>query len=168
MSRGNALGTASRNKPGMTGPSRTAYATPPDHVSPGQGCFGWWWQVVDSNHRRRTDGCTDICHMHPDLPLCSALLNFSGHSPSGTLRTPSFAGLRHPCSASHPRCPQTGWPARLPNAIVSNQNRPICSTRTLTQNPPAGRPHIPGAVIAMQVLQRDRLGGLLREYAQVA
>jgi hypothetical protein len=37
--------------------------------------------------------------------------------------------------------------------------------RTLQQNPPAGRVHPPGGV---RVLRRDRLGGLIHEYAQVA
>jgi putative transposase len=46
-----------------------------------------------------------------------------------------------------------------------NAHRPH---RTLQQHPPAGRPHplAPGANI--RVLRRDRLGGLIREYAQVA
>jgi putative transposase len=40
--------------------------------------------------------------------------------------------------------------------------------RTLHQNPPAGRAHPPTAVTNTRVLQRDRLGGLIHEYAQVA
>jgi len=40
--------------------------------------------------------------------------------------------------------------------------------RTLKQNPPAGRSHPPAAVRSMRVLRRDRLGGLIREYDQVA
>ena len=40
--------------------------------------------------------------------------------------------------------------------------------RTLQQNPPAGRAHSPGDVTSMRVLRRDRLGGLIREYTQVA
>jgi len=46
-----------------------------------------------------------------------------------------------------------------------NTHRPH---RALQQNPPAGRaqPPVPGANI--QVLRRDRLGCLIREYAQVA
>jgi putative transposase len=40
--------------------------------------------------------------------------------------------------------------------------------RTLQQNPPAGRSHPPAAVTSMRVLRRDRLGGLIREYDQVA
>jgi transposase InsO family protein len=46
-----------------------------------------------------------------------------------------------------------------------NAHRPH---RMLQQNPPAGRPHplAPGADI--RVLRRDRLGGLIHEYAQVA
>jgi hypothetical protein len=39
--------------------------------------------------------------------------------------------------------------------------------RTLQQKP-AGRPHPPAEVTSMRVLRRDRLGGLIREYAQVA
>ncbi len=46
-----------------------------------------------------------------------------------------------------------------------NTHRPH---RALQQNPPAGRtqPPVPGANI--RVLRRDRLGGLIREYGQVA
>lgn len=40
--------------------------------------------------------------------------------------------------------------------------------RTLKQNPSGGRSHPPAAVTSMRVLGRDRLGGLIREYDQVA
>ncbi len=40
--------------------------------------------------------------------------------------------------------------------------------RALQQNPPGGRVHPPGDVAGMHVLRRDRLGGLIREYSQVA
>ena len=40
--------------------------------------------------------------------------------------------------------------------------------RTLQQNSPAGRVHPPGDVTGMHVLRRDRLGGLIHEYSQVA
>ena len=40
--------------------------------------------------------------------------------------------------------------------------------QTLHQNPPAGRAHPPAAVTNMRVFRRDRLGGLIYEYAQVA
>ena len=40
--------------------------------------------------------------------------------------------------------------------------------RALQQNPPAGRAHPPAADTNIQVLRRDRLGGLIHEYAQVA
>jgi putative transposase len=40
--------------------------------------------------------------------------------------------------------------------------------RTLKQNPPGGRSHPPAAETSMRVLRRDRLGGLIREYDQVA
>jgi transposase InsO family protein len=40
--------------------------------------------------------------------------------------------------------------------------------RTLKQNPPAGRSHPPAAVTSVRVLRRDRLGGLIHEYDQVA
>ena len=40
--------------------------------------------------------------------------------------------------------------------------------RTLQQNPPAGRSHPPAIGANIRVLRRDRLGGLIREYAQVA
>jgi putative transposase len=40
--------------------------------------------------------------------------------------------------------------------------------RTLHQTPPAGRADPPAAVTNMRVSRRDRLGGLIREYSQVA
>jgi putative transposase len=40
--------------------------------------------------------------------------------------------------------------------------------RTLWQSPPAGREHPPLMDPDVRVLRRDRLGGLIREYAQVA
>jgi len=40
--------------------------------------------------------------------------------------------------------------------------------RTLQQNPPAGRPHPPAPGTNIRVLRRDRLGGLIHEYDQVA
>jgi putative transposase len=40
--------------------------------------------------------------------------------------------------------------------------------RTLQQAPPAGRAHPSGDVTDMPVLRRDRLGGLIREYSQIA
>jgi putative transposase len=40
--------------------------------------------------------------------------------------------------------------------------------RTLHQNPPTGRAHPPAAVTNTRVFRRDRLGGLIHEYAQVA
>ena len=40
--------------------------------------------------------------------------------------------------------------------------------RTPQQNPPARRAHPPAEVTGIRVLRRDRLGGLLREYDQVA
>jgi putative transposase len=40
--------------------------------------------------------------------------------------------------------------------------------RTLQQNPPAGRSHPPAIGTNIRVLRQDRLGGLIREYAQVA
>ena len=40
--------------------------------------------------------------------------------------------------------------------------------RTLQQCPPAGRPHPPAPSASAWVLRRDRLGGLIREYSQVA
>jgi hypothetical protein len=38
----------------------------------------------------------------------------------------------------------------------------------LSQQPPAGRAHPPAEVTSMRVLRRDRLGGLIHEYTQVA
>ena len=46
-----------------------------------------------------------------------------------------------------------------------NTHRPH---RSLQQNPPAGRPHQPAPDADIRVLRRDRLGGLIREYSQVA
>ncbi len=46
-----------------------------------------------------------------------------------------------------------------------NNHRPH---RTLKQNPPAGRVHPPAPGTSIRVLRRDRLGGLIHEYAQVA
>ena len=46
-----------------------------------------------------------------------------------------------------------------------NAHRPH---RTLRQKTPAGRVHLPAAGTDIQVLRRDRLGGLIHEYAQVA
>jgi hypothetical protein len=46
-----------------------------------------------------------------------------------------------------------------------NTHRPH---RTLRQNLPAGRPDPPAAGPSIQVLRRDRLGGLIHEYAQAA
>ena len=40
--------------------------------------------------------------------------------------------------------------------------------RTLPQNPPAGRVDPPARGTSVRVLRRDRLGGQIREYAQVA
>jgi hypothetical protein len=46
-----------------------------------------------------------------------------------------------------------------------NAHRPH---RTLKQSPPAGRPHPPDPDGNVRVLRRDRLGGLIHEYSQVA
>jgi hypothetical protein len=43
-----------------------------------------------------------------------------------------------------------------------------CPQRTLCQSPPAGRDHPPATERNVQILRRDRLGGLIHEYAQVA
>jgi putative transposase len=40
--------------------------------------------------------------------------------------------------------------------------------RTLCQSPPAGRDHPPATDSNVRILRRDRLGGLIHEYAQVA
>jgi transposase InsO family protein len=40
--------------------------------------------------------------------------------------------------------------------------------RVLQQGPPAGRPHPPAPGANVRVLRRDRLGGLIHEYSQVA
>jgi transposase InsO family protein len=46
-----------------------------------------------------------------------------------------------------------------------NTHRP---NRALEQNPPAGRRHPPALGTSIRVLRRDRLGGLIHEYSQVA
>jgi len=46
-----------------------------------------------------------------------------------------------------------------------NQHRPH---RALQQVPPAGRARTPAEVTSMRIQGRDRLGGLIHEYAQVA
>ena len=46
-----------------------------------------------------------------------------------------------------------------------NSHRPH---RTLRQRPPGEREHPPAMSPAARVLRRDRLGGLIHEYAQVA
>ena len=46
-----------------------------------------------------------------------------------------------------------------------NTHRPH---RTLQQGPPAGRPHPTAPGVNVRILRRDRLGGLIHEYAQVA
>jgi transposase InsO family protein len=46
-----------------------------------------------------------------------------------------------------------------------NTHRPH---RALKQDPPGGRPLAPDPGADIRVLRRDRLGGLIREYAQVA
>jgi putative transposase len=46
-----------------------------------------------------------------------------------------------------------------------NAHRPH---RALQQSPPAGRPHPLALGANVRVLRRDRVGGLIHEYAQVA
>jgi transposase InsO family protein len=46
-----------------------------------------------------------------------------------------------------------------------DSNRPH---RALQQRPPAERPRPPASGANVRVLRRDRLGGLIREYSQVA
>ena len=46
-----------------------------------------------------------------------------------------------------------------------NSHRPH---RSLQQEPPTERAHPPAEVTGMRVLRRDRLGGLIHEYSQVA
>jgi putative transposase len=49
--------------------------------------------------------------------------------------------------------------------ISYNSHRPH---RALHQSPPARRPHPPAAGANVRLLRRERLGGLIREYSQVA
>jgi transposase InsO family protein len=46
-----------------------------------------------------------------------------------------------------------------------NSHRPH---RMLLQNPPVGRTRRPAEATGMRIVRRDRLGGLIHEYAQVA
>jgi putative transposase len=64
-----------------------------------------------------------------------------------------IAGVRHP------------WLIMNEYTGHDNTRRPH---RTPQQNPPAGHLHPPAAVPDTRVLRRDRLGGLIHEYAQVA
>jgi putative transposase len=56
--------------------------------------------------------------------------------------------------------------------LVLGEYADHCSTHrphpTLQQNPPAGHGHPRAAGTSIQVLRRDRLGGLIHEYDQVA
>jgi hypothetical protein len=54
MSRGNALGTASRSEPDTAGPSRTHNKPPLAPFMLTRDGFRRWWQVMDPNHRRRS------------------------------------------------------------------------------------------------------------------
>jgi hypothetical protein len=49
--------------------------------------------------------------------------------------------------------------------IDHNSHRPH---RALQQQPPAGRPDPPAPAARVRILHRDRLGGVIREYSQVA
>jgi putative transposase len=55
----------------------------------------------------------------------------------------------------------------MPSEYVDHYNlhRPH---RAQQQGPPVGRPHPPALGANVRVLRRDRLGGLIREYSQVA
>jgi len=57
-----------------------------------------------------------------------------------------------------------GWPGSCSGGRCSRD----WPHRTLRQNPPAGRTHPPAEVTGLRVLRRDRLGGLIRKYTQVA
>ncbi|HEY2270159.1 MAG TPA: integrase core domain-containing protein [Streptosporangiaceae bacterium] len=56
--------------------------------------------------------------------------------------------------------------------LVLDQYTGHCNTRrprrALQQGAPAGRPHPPDPGADVRVLRRDRLGGLIHEYSQVA
>ena len=56
--------------------------------------------------------------------------------------------------------------------LVLSENTDHCNShrphRALQQGPPAGRPHPPTLGANVRVLRRDRLGGLIHEYSQVA
>jgi hypothetical protein len=52
------------------------------------------------------------------------------------------------------------------NKYVDHYN--VHRHRTLQQNPPAGGPHPPAEVTGKRVVRRDRFGGQIHEYAQVA
>jgi putative transposase len=56
--------------------------------------------------------------------------------------------------------------------LILNDHVDHCDThrphRALQPNPPSGRAHPPADMPGMRILRRDRLGGLIHEYAQVA
>jgi putative transposase len=55
-----------------------------------------------------------------------------------------------------------------PSANMSTITTPTARTRVLSQQPPDGRTLVAPANGNIRVLRRDRLGGLLHEYSQVA
>jgi hypothetical protein len=57
------------------------------------------------------------------------------------------------------------WPVLSQYVDHDDGHRPH---RTLQQNPPAGRTHLPAGRPGTCVMRRDRLGGLIHEYDQVA
>jgi hypothetical protein len=53
-------------------------------------------------------------------------------------------------------------------ALFRHQDNSHRPHRALQQDPPAGRPHPPTMAANVRVLRRDRPGGLIHEYSQVA
>jgi hypothetical protein len=80
-------------------------------------------------------------------------------------------------NAAHNSKLRTAYSARIVTSerhlrLVLGEYTDHCNThrphRALQQGPPAGRPDQPAPSANVQVLRRDRLGGVIREYSQVA
>ena len=66
------------------------------------------------------------------------------------------------------RAPGRPRTAQAIRALVLEMARDNSAWGYRQQNPPAGRVHPPIETTSMRILRKDRLGGLIREYVQVA